>query len=258
MADGSSEPFRLSLLSSINDLCDTNIVAEKLDDYISQACKRTFNHVKCKGKYKSKAPKWYDAECKAKRALAIRAGERVTTHIDKERQIAACRSYRACKQRKERAYTKKCVNEIRHAFHNDRGSLWRVLDNISNASPAVNSEPSDSEFYHHFKNMSTSSLLQKCEFCMLAIMANNTLKTTIGRTMKNLGLGPLGLYMLDPIYLIYAFGSMLSCILCERQKFSESHKWKRFRARNQFRAARFVTVSYIGCNMNAMELVVRI
>ena len=60
-----------------------------------------------------------------------------------------------------------------------------------------------------------------------------------------------------PIYVIYAFGSMLSCILCEREKFSESHKLKRFGALNQFRAARFVTVSFIGSSLNAMELVVR-
>ena len=46
--------------------------------------------------------------------------------------------------------------------------------------------------------------------------------------MKNRGLGPLGPSILDPIYVIYAFGSMLSCILCERQHFSESHKLKRF------------------------------
>ena len=74
--------------------------------------------------------------------------------------------------------------------------------------------------------------------------------------MKNRDLGPLGPSILDPIYVIYVFGSMLSCILCESQKFSESHKLKRFGARNQFRAARFVTVSFIGCNMNAMESVV--
>ena len=76
-------------------------------------------------------------------------------------------------------------------------------------------------------------------------------------TMKNRGLGPLGPSILDPIYVIYAFGSMLSCILCERQKFSQSHKLKRFGARNQFRAGRFVTVSFIGSSLNAMELVVR-
>ena len=75
--------------------------------------------------------------------------------------------------------------------------------------------------------------------------------------MKNRGLGQLGPSILNPFHVIYAFGSMLSCILCEWQKFSESHKLKRFGARNQFRAVRFVTVSYIGSGLNAMELVVR-
>ena len=75
--------------------------------------------------------------------------------------------------------------------------------------------------------------------------------------MKNRGLGPLGPSILDPFHVIYAFRSMLSCILCERQKFSESHKLKRFGAQNQFRAARFVTVWFIGSSLNSMELVVR-
>ena len=90
-------------------------------------------------------------------------------------------------------------------------------------------------------------------------MANTTLKMTNYKspTIKNQGLGPLGPSILDPIYVIYASGSMLSCILCERQKISESHKMKRFGARNQFRAARFVTVSFIGSSFNAIELVVR-
>ena len=89
--------------------------------------------------------------------------------------------------------------------------------------------------------------------------------------MKNRGLGPLRSSILEPFYVmyafrlmlfcilcdvIYAFGSMLSCILCERQTFSESHTLKRFGARNQFRAARFVIVAFIGCSLNAMELVV--
>ena len=75
--------------------------------------------------------------------------------------------------------------------------------------------------------------------------------------MQNRGLVPLGPSILDPTYVIYAFGSMLSCILWERQKISESHELKRFGARNQFRGARFVTVSFIGCIMNAMGLAVR-
>ena len=71
--------------------------------------------------------------------------------------------------------------------------------------------------------------------------------------MKNRGLGPLGPSILDPFYMIYAFGSMLSCILCENQKISENHKLKRFGGRNQFRAARFVTVLVVARSTNAME-----
>ena len=46
---------------------------------------------------------------------------------------------------------------------------------------------------------------------------------------------------------------MLSCILCERQKFSESHKLKRFGDRNRFREARFVTVLIIAHRKNTMK-----
>ena len=88
-------------------------------------------------------------------------------------------------------------------------------------------------------------------------MAKTTLKMTKVQLWKHRGLGPLGPSILDPIYVIYVFGSMLSCILYEWQKFSENHKLKRFGARNQFRAARFVAVSSIGSSLNVMELVVR-
>ena len=104
----------------------------------------------------------------------------------------------------------------------------------------------------------TSHFLQKCQFSMPALYNGQYhAENDLSPTMKNRGLGPLGPSILDPIYVIYAFGSMLSCILCERQKFSESHKLKRFGARNQFRAVRFVTVCFIGCSLNAMEWVVR-
>ena len=87
-------------------------------------------------------------------------------------------------------------------------------------------------------------------------MANTTLKLTV-KLWKNQGLGPLRTSILDPFYVIYAFESMLSCILCEWQKFSESHKLKRFGARNEFRASRFVTFVIIARSMNAMEWVVK-
>ena len=73
---------------------------------------------------------------------------------------------------------------------------------------------------------------------MLAMYnGQNHAENDLNPTMRNRGLGPLGPSILDPIYVIYAYGSMFSCILCERQKFSESHKLNCFGARNQLRAA---------------------
>ena len=97
------------------------------------------------------------------------------------------------------------------------------------------------------------SLLQKCQFCMHD--SQSTLKMTV--LLWKILVWDHSDHEIWTLYVICAFGSMLSCILCERQKFSESHKLKCFGARYQFRAARFVTVSFIGFNMNAMELVVR-
>ena len=94
-----------------------------------------------------------------------------------------------------------------------------------------------------------SSLLQKCQICMLATPCWKC-------AMKNHGPGPLGPWNMNPIYVINSLGSMFSCILWEIQKNSESHKLRRFSARNQFRAAPFVTVWIIACSINAMERVV--
>ena len=44
LADNESEKFLDSLLECINDICDMNTVAGKLDDYISQACQRVFQY----------------------------------------------------------------------------------------------------------------------------------------------------------------------------------------------------------------------
>ena len=86
-------------------------------------------------------------------------------------------------------------------------------------------------------------------------MAHTKLKMTKSNYEKSWS-GTTRTINFGPLFVIYAFASILFCILCERQKFSESHKLKRFGARNHFRAAQFVTVSFIGCSVNAMELVV--
>ena len=141
--------------SQLSWKCITIIfIARRLDQYISQACKRTFRYKININKQGRKYPAWYDVECRDKRSLAIKAGERVTHATEKEQQDAACREYRACKQRKERVYYRKCVNDIKTAYTTDRTRLWKLLDKISKENGNHN-EPEDSEFYHHFKKLSS-------------------------------------------------------------------------------------------------------
>ena len=104
MADGLSESFRMSLLSSISDQCDVNVVAEKSDEYISQACERTFDRVWCNHKGKLKPLNGTTSNVgRNVHSLAVKTGERVTTHADKQKQTAACRAYRSCQQLKKNA-----------------------------------------------------------------------------------------------------------------------------------------------------------
>ena len=56
-------------------------------------------------------PRWYDVECRMKRAEAIKAGERVTTMEEETILHQACRGYRALKQMKQRIYKKKYVSK---------------------------------------------------------------------------------------------------------------------------------------------------
>ena len=134
MNDRTSESFRLSFTDSVAELCDVDTVARKFDQYISQACERTFKQVKRQHRVNKKGPAWYDAECRRKRALAVHAGERVMNENDRELQTLACREYGACKQRKQRNYNKKCIEDIKSAYFSNRGNMWGVLEKISNRS----------------------------------------------------------------------------------------------------------------------------
>ena len=131
MNDGISDSYRQAFLQSVADLYDVDSVARQFDKYISQACRRTFSHdVRTCRKY-TKGPAWYDAECRRKRAHAIKAGERISNDEDREKQMTACQQYRACKQRKKRAYEKRCIEDIKSAYFRNRGDMWKILNHIS-------------------------------------------------------------------------------------------------------------------------------
>ena len=151
--DETSGSFYGALCNSISNLVDTNTVAEYFDFNISQACERAFNRARYTRKNK-KGPVWFDPECRSKRSIAIKAGERVTTQEQKQRHVHACREYKACKQKKQRKYANKCIEDIRHAFSTNRSNMWCTINRIGNEN-RVKAEPSDNEFYEYFKDLSS-------------------------------------------------------------------------------------------------------
>ena len=69
ISDNESELALSSLLQCITNLCDTNVIAEKLDEYISQACQRVFRFSSRERHNRKHVPPWYDNECRYKRHI---------------------------------------------------------------------------------------------------------------------------------------------------------------------------------------------
>ena len=72
----------------------------------------------------------------------------------KQRHLHACREYKACKQKKQRIYANKCIEDIRHAFSTNRSNMWRIINRIGNGNRVI-AQPSDNEFYEFFKDLSS-------------------------------------------------------------------------------------------------------
>ena len=97
----------------------------------------------------------YDRECRSKRSQAIKAGERAVTNEELVKLKEKCKEYRACKQRKKRAFKNSCINEIENAFANNKCDMWRTLSHIGNFQ-GPSSQPEAREFYEHFSRMSNA------------------------------------------------------------------------------------------------------
>ena len=67
-----------------------------------------------------------------------------------------CREYRSMKQRKQREYKRKCLENIEYGYKHDKKSMWKVLKNIENEHKFI-IEPNDEEFYPHFKGLSSTN-----------------------------------------------------------------------------------------------------
>ena len=107
---------------------------------------------------KQKYAQWYGREWRVLRARAIDAGHRVSNTNDKRCQLEACQKYRACVQKKRREHKDKCLAEIEATYTVDKNNLWKAIDRLS-GSKSLATEPSDSEFFNHFNQLSNGQAL---------------------------------------------------------------------------------------------------
>ena len=92
LKDDISSKYHECYKASIVNLDNTNDVASIFSSYFNQACQRLF-HVKSTkvNRHNHRMPRWFDAECRAKRTEAIKAGERVFTKDDETNLLQSCR-----------------------------------------------------------------------------------------------------------------------------------------------------------------------
>ena len=182
MHDNYSAPYIQAFMEDLAGLSNPNEVATSFDRYIAQACERTLvaETVKCH-RPRNRVP-WYDHECREKRSIAIKSGERVNSETDRQKQRQACRDYTACKQRKQRTFRRRCIADIEHAYLNNRASMWKFIDKIG--SEFTNGiEPDNIAFYNHFLELSNP--------CQKTTLVHNT-----KRVLLNFSLNTMLIYAL--------------------------------------------------------------
>ena len=143
--DTTSEQYLHHFRNSLVELTDTNTVAKRLNDYISQAIARVCPVKRTGGPRRKNAAPWFDRECRARRSEATKAGDRVTDEDDRVNMLNKCKECRACKQRKQRQYRETNLKELEDSFKFNKGNIWKVLDSINRSHNSMN-QPSPDEF----------------------------------------------------------------------------------------------------------------
>ena len=157
LGDAQSQKHRSAIVDAVVSKSSSDHLARAFDNYIHQALERS-----CAPRVPNmigrsrKGPKWYDRELRLKRSLAIRAGESVYDGTGSGDLLTHCREYRSMKQRKQREYKRKCLENIEYAYKHDKQSMWKVLKNIENEHKFT-IEPNDEEFYLYFKGLSSTN-----------------------------------------------------------------------------------------------------
>ena len=93
-----------------------------------------------------------------KRCQAIKAGEHVISHAEKQIHITAYRNYRKLRQRKQRDFHRDCINKLETAMVNGNHNMWQVLKEICDYHCLSRDGPSSEEIFLSFQQPSGTKL----------------------------------------------------------------------------------------------------
>ena len=161
ISDSQSCEQRQYFKDSMAELSSVDVVANRFDDFVSNACSRVFKLKRCNPNRKPQNVNYIDSECRRVRAEAIKAGERVYNQSDRMKHLIACKRYKAIKQRKKRAFQSKSISDLNKAFDKNPSNIWDVLEKLQ-FSPSDTYEPNGDEFYNFYSNLAKPS--DNCEF----------------------------------------------------------------------------------------------
>ena len=155
LIDYDSKLYHDKFINSIMELENVQNVAIAFGDFINQACERVCKLKKVNQGNKSIGPKWFDTECRLKRAEAVNVGEVASGGtIDIQRALQVCGEYRAMKQRKRMNFVKNNLKEVEQAFNSNRTEMWKILNNLNNKrNHSIGPAPLD--ILDYFKKLST-------------------------------------------------------------------------------------------------------
>ena len=156
ISDTQSKKDRQCYRESMSELMNVDIVANKFDDYVANACSRVFRLRRCKPNYNSTKGLYIDSECRAHRAEAIEAGARVYTPSDRMKHMIACKKYKAIKQRKKRVFQAKSIRDLNKAFGENPSSIWETINKF-NINTNDTCEPEGDEFFNFYSKLSKSA-----------------------------------------------------------------------------------------------------
>ena len=151
ISDNESELVLNSLLQCITNLCDTNVIAEKLDEYISQACQRVFKFSSRKRQNRKQSRRGRITNADINDPLPLRPGSGSILWL-KENNRIHCVANTGHVSKENRENNRKCIEDIKTAYNTNRSATWQVINRFSHNHSSTN-EPDDQEFYHHFKEL---------------------------------------------------------------------------------------------------------